>query len=140
MATLTADRADTGVQPYGGSTNEFCVAYGSYTFSSNPATNDVVELCKLPAGAVLVGGKAFCEVIDTDGTPTAAFELGTSDDTDKYLTSQTLDAEVDKDLTTTLLAAGPMTESTAVTVEAKMTTAATFQAGSMTVAIYYVMP
>jgi hypothetical protein len=76
MATLTNTRAATTFpvfQGFGG--GQVCAAYGSYTFAVNPTAADIVELCRLPAGAVVLGGWFRGEDIDT-GTETLDIDIG----------------------------------------------------------------
>lgn len=84
MATLTASRAASGfpVSLYAGA-GVVQAAYGSYTLAANPAQNDVIEFCKVPAGAVILGGWFRGEDIDT-GTEALDIDIGTSADTDAF--------------------------------------------------------
>lgn len=48
------------------------VAWGIYNLAANPSQNDVIEFCKVPAGATVIGG--FLQGADID-TGTEAFDL-----------------------------------------------------------------
>lgn len=76
MATLTGSRA-ASTFPVGGPANQgvLQVAWGTYTFTANPTIADVVEFCKLPAGATVIGGFYQGADIDT-GTETFDFDIG----------------------------------------------------------------
>lgn len=76
MATLTAARA-ASTYPVGGfaGAGVLQVAYGSYTLAANPTIADVIQFCKLPAGAIVVGGWLRGEDIDT-GTETLDIDIG----------------------------------------------------------------
>lgn len=84
MATLTATRAAANfpVSSYSGA-GVLQVAYGSYTLAANPAQNDIIQFCKLPAGAVVLGGWLRGEDIDT-GTETFDIDIGWTADTDGF--------------------------------------------------------
>lgn len=76
MATLTGSRA-ASTFPVGsaGQANVLHVAYGTYTLAANPTANDVIEFCKLPAGATVIGG--FLQGADIDsGTETFDIDIG----------------------------------------------------------------
>lgn len=76
MATLTATRAASTFPVYQGTgSGNLCVAYGSYTFLVNPTAADIVKLCKLPAGAVVLGGQVRAEDLDT-GTEALDIDIG----------------------------------------------------------------
>lgn len=76
MATLTATRAAAAFptfQPLGSGT--LACAWGSYTLTANPTAADILKACKVPAGAVVVGGWVRGEDIDT-GTEALDFDVG----------------------------------------------------------------
>jgi len=76
MATLTAARA-ASTFPVGGfaGAGVLNVAYGTYTLAANPTIADVIQFCKLPAGAVVIGGFLRGDDIDT-GTETLDIDIG----------------------------------------------------------------
>lgn len=51
------------------------VAYGSYEVTINPVAADTYELCKVPAGAVILGGMFYCDDLDT-GSEVMDLDLG----------------------------------------------------------------
>ena len=51
------------------------VAYGSYEVTINPVANDTYELCKVPAGAVILDGKFYCDDLD-EGTEVMNLDVG----------------------------------------------------------------
>jgi hypothetical protein len=69
MATLTATRAASTFPVAGGVGNAQAVkvAWGSYTVTANPAANDIIEFCRLPKGAVVVGGRFVGGALDASG-------------------------------------------------------------------------
>src|SRR5436190_12624209 len=76
MTTLTADRAASTFptfQPMGA--GALAVAWGAYTLTANPTAADIVKLCKVPAGAVVIGGWFRGEDIDT-GTEALDIDIG----------------------------------------------------------------
>lgn len=76
MATLTAARA-ASTFPVGGAgpANLLHVAYGVYNMTAAASANDVIEFCKLPAGATVIGGYLQGADIDT-GTETFDIDIG----------------------------------------------------------------
>lgn len=75
MATLTADRNSLAVAGHGYHGN-LKVAYGTYEIAANPSAADIIQLCKLPAGARVVGGHLYMDEIDTNATETLDIDLG----------------------------------------------------------------
>ena len=76
MATLTATRAADSFptfQPTGAGL--LCAAYGTYALTANPTAADIIEFCKVPAGAVIVGGHMYAADLDT-GTEELDIDLG----------------------------------------------------------------
>jgi hypothetical protein len=76
MATYTADRAASTFPVTSGlGPANLCIAWGKYTFAANPSAADIVKLCRVPAGAVVVGGWFRGEDIDT-GTEALDIDIG----------------------------------------------------------------
>lgn len=76
MATLTADRAAASFpvfQPQGA--GNAAVAYGTYAMTANPTAADLLQMCRVPAGAVVYGGFVRLEDIDT-GSGALDFDVG----------------------------------------------------------------
>lgn len=74
MATLTGSRA-VATFPVPGAmvpAGALQVAWGVYTLAANPSQNDVIEFCRVPKGATVIGG--FLQGADID-TGTEAFDL-----------------------------------------------------------------
>lgn len=77
MATFTATRAAADFPVFKGQGAGFLqVAYGSYDVSVEPAPDDIYKMCKLPAGAVVLGGFLRHEDIDTNATETMDLDVG----------------------------------------------------------------
>lgn len=74
MATLTGARAASTapVPSLSSMQGVLQVAWGVYTLAANPTANDVIEFCKVPAGATVIGG--FLQGADID-TGTEAFDI-----------------------------------------------------------------
>lgn len=76
MTTLTADRAASTFPVFKAiGQGALCVAWGTYTLAANPSQNDVIEFCKVPAGATVVGGWLMGADIDT-GTEAFDMDIG----------------------------------------------------------------
>lgn len=66
MTIFVADRAaSTFPVAQGHTAGAVHVAYGTYEVTINPVTDDTYELCKVPAGAVILDGMFFCDDLDT---------------------------------------------------------------------------
>lgn len=156
MATLTATRAASTFPVYKGTYGNLQVAYGSYDLSANPTANDILEVCRLPAGAVVLGGWLRAEDIDSNATETIEMDVGyaangvESADPDAFLNSGVLNGDA---VTNYLpeggvliplhgtLGNGPVSLSAETVVTVTFTgAAATFAAGTVTVVVHYVVP
>lgn len=98
MATLTGSRAAASfpVSAFAGA-GVLNVAYGSYTLAANPSQNDIIEFCKVPAGAKVLFGWFRGEDIDT-GTETLDIDIGWSADTDGFGNFGVLTGDVTTDV------------------------------------------
>lgn len=77
MATLTATRAaDTFPVFAPTGSGLVCAAYGTYALTADPSPSDVIEMCKLPAGAVVLGGHLYAADLDTNATETFDIDVG----------------------------------------------------------------
>lgn len=130
-----------------------CAAYGSYSVAANVEDGDIFELCKLPAGAVVVGGAFYTSDMDT-GTEALDIDLGwaangsEAADPDGFVNSGVLTGDAVTDLVAAgsnyrpfPMASGPLafTNETVVQAEANVA-AATFAAGTIYAVVYYVVP
>ena len=52
-----------------------CAAYGTYEIAANVEDGDIFEMCRLPAGAVVVGGMLYGDDLDT-GTEALDMDVG----------------------------------------------------------------
>ncbi len=76
MTTLTADRAASTFPVFKASgAGIMCAAYGTYELGTAPSANDIIEFCKVPKGAVILGGYLYGDDIDS-GTATFEFDVG----------------------------------------------------------------
>lgn len=74
--TLQGTRAKPGFPVAGsGPALNMKVAYGSFNIAAVVEVGDIFEICKLPAGAVVVGGYFYGADIDT-GTETLDMDVG----------------------------------------------------------------
>jgi len=75
--TLTSARAANTFpvfQPSGAGL--LCAAYGTYELAANVEDGDIFEMCKVPAGAVVIGGFIFGDDLDTNATETLDMDVG----------------------------------------------------------------
>lgn len=74
--TLTATRAKPGFPVAGsGSAMNLKVATGTYEIAANVEAGDIFEMCKVPAGAVVVMGWLYGDDLDT-GTEAMDMDIG----------------------------------------------------------------
>lgn len=152
--TLTATRAKTGFPVGGvGPATSLHVATGTYEIAANVEDGDIFEMCKVPAGAVVVGGMIYGDDLDT-GIETLDMDVGwaangtESADPDGFgnLGVWTGDAVTDwkpvagimYPFQGVLLTAGPQkfTKETTIQIEANAA-AATGGTGTVTVVVYF---
>lgn len=78
MATLTADRAASTFPVASASvpTGVLQVAWGVYSVAADPSPADIIQMCRVPAGATVIGGFVQAGDIDTDATETLDFDVG----------------------------------------------------------------
>lgn len=78
MATLTAAKAAT-TAPVPGlpiPNGVLGVAWGVYSVASAPSAADILDICKLPAGATVIGGFVQAADLDTNATETLDIDVG----------------------------------------------------------------
>ena len=152
--TLTGTRAAAGFPVFKATgSGVLCVAYGSYAVAATVEDGDIFELCKLPAGAVVVGGEFWAEDLDT-GTEVLDLDVGwaangvEAGSAAGFVNAGVLTGDVNVDLTPAgvnyrpfNMSGGPITFSaeTMVQVEANVPSNV-FAAGDIYVAVYYVVP
>lgn len=77
MTTFTATRAASTFPAFRGTgAGLLQVAYGHYDITVEPVPADIYNMCKLPAGAVVLDGFIRFEDIDTDATETMDLDVG----------------------------------------------------------------
>jgi len=77
MTTFTATRGASTFPVYKGhGAGNLQAAYGQYALTVNPIAADIYQMCWLPAGAVVVGGRLVASDLDTNGTETLDLDLG----------------------------------------------------------------
>lgn len=76
MATYTATEALAGATAYGtGDAGTVKAAVGSMEFGTALASADVLQFCRVPAGAVVIGGWLYGDDLDT-GTESLDIDIG----------------------------------------------------------------
>jgi hypothetical protein len=151
LATITADRAAAAFPVFKGlGAGNLCAAYGHYDYAAEPAAGDVLAACKVPAGAVIIGGWLRAEDLDTDASETIDIDVGTAADTDAFgnFGVQTGDAVAgylpEGGILLPLhgtLGNGPVTCTAETTIQVTFVDdPATLTAGTVTVVVLYVCP
>ena len=157
MATFTATRASSTfpvAAPI--AAGQLCVAYGVIEVSANPVAADVYQMCRLPAGAIVVGGRVLSDDLDTNATETLDLDVGwaangsDAADSDGFGNLGVMGTDTVAGVKPesgynfafggVLITDGPKTfaKETIVTVTC-VATAATFAAGTLSVVVYYTM-
>jgi hypothetical protein len=158
MTTFTATRAASTFPAFQASgSGVLCAAYGTIEVSANPVASDVYEMCRIPAGAVIVGGRIYSDDLDTNATETLDLDVGwlangvEAADPDGLgnlgvFTTDTVagikpEAGYNFALGGKLITDGPQafTAETVIAVTC-VATAATFAAGTLSVVVEYVVP
>lgn len=158
MATFTAARAASTfpvAKPIGGGV--LCVAHGVISVTANPVAADIYQMCRIPAGAIVVGGFIYSGDLDTNATETLDLDIGWADngvevaDPDGFgnlgvMGTDTVagikaESGYQYPLGGVLITAGPQTFSAETIIQVTcVATAATFAAGTLSVVVYYVNP
>jgi len=144
LYNLTNNRAASTFPAYSnGGGGQLCVAYGSYDFAVNPTIADTVEFCRLPKGAIVLGGHLRIEDIDTNAAETFDMDIGTATDPDAFgnFGPRTGDAVTDYlPEGGTLLPLHGTLKDGPVVIGTIVAACATFAAGTATVVVHYVTP
>lgn len=158
MATFTATRAAAAFPAYKGlGAGNLNCAYGTIEVTANPVANDIYQMCKIPAGAVVVGGRITSDDLDTNATETLDLDIGWAGngveaaDPDGFgnlgvLGTDTVagvkpEAGYNFALGGKLITDGPQSFSAETTITVTcVATAATFAAGTLSVVVYYITP
>jgi hypothetical protein len=91
MATFTADEAAATAPAKGEGMSGNCkVVVAEYEISAALALNDVIQMVKVPNGAVVSNVVLATDDLDTHGTPTIVLDVGDGGDTDRYIDGATV--------------------------------------------------
>jgi hypothetical protein len=75
--TLTGLHAAAGYNTYGkGQAGDIKMSYGSYDVAVVTEDGDIFKICKVPAGATIIGGYFRGDRIDTNATETIDLDIG----------------------------------------------------------------
>ena len=89
MASLfVADNAGTGKQARGGV--GIVSVTSKYTLTGALVVNDVIQMAKIPAGAVIQEVVLSCTDLDTASSPAIVLEVGDDGDTDRFIGASTV--------------------------------------------------
>lgn len=152
MATVTATRAASTFPAFKAlGAGVLCRAYGHYDFAAEPAAADVLEICRIPAGATILGGFIRMGDMDSNATETLDFDVGTAADTDAFgnfgvntgdaLAAYLPEGGILLPLHGTLATEGPVTVTAETVIQVTFVDdPATFDSGNVTVCVDYVCP
>lgn len=156
--TLTGARAATTFPIFRGvGAGLLQVAYGTYAIAANVEAGDIFEMCRLPAGATVLGGWVYAADLDTNATETLDMDIGwaangaEAADPDGFGNLGVWVGDAIADLKPTvcnmfplqgvLATGGPVTFTRETVIQlTAVAAAATFAAGTATVVVYYVVP
>lgn len=158
MTTFTATRAAATFPVAGmGGAGNLKAAYGVIEVAVNPVASDVYEMCRIPKGAIVVGGVIRSDDLDTNATETLDLDIGwaangvDAADPDGFgnlgvMGTDTVagvkpEAGYNYGFGGVLITDGPkaFAAETVITVNT-VATAATFAAGTLSVVVYYIVP
>jgi hypothetical protein len=155
--TLSAARADANLPVFKSSgAGLVCVAWGTYAVTDDALEDgDIFEMCRVPAGATVIGGWLHCGDLDT-GIETVDFMVGWAANGDEVADPNGLllagvktgDISVHLDVASTwmplqgvLLTAGPKTFNAETLIQVEVNAAqATPAAGQLSVYVLYTCP
>lgn len=157
MTTFNSTAVAEAAPAFQGPGGVVCAAYGYIDIATNPVAADVYRLCKVPAGATVIGGKVFSGDLDTNATETLDLDFGWESngsdaaDPDGFgnygvqgtdtVAGVKPEAGYNYDFAGVLQTAGPKTFARETVLTATcIATAATFQAGRLSMVAYYVNP
>lgn len=158
MATNTATRAASTFPVFKGpGGGVLCVAWGTIEVSTNPSASDVFQMCRVPKGAVVVGGYIYSDDLDTNATETLDLDVGwASNGTDAadpdgfgnlgVFTTDTVagikpESGYQFPFGGKLITDGPQAFAAETIIQVTcVATAATFAAGTLSVVVYYYVP
>jgi len=154
--TLIGTRGAAGFPVYGrGAAGDLKVAYGQYAITAAVEDGDIFQLCRVPAGAIIVGGWFYAGDMDT-GAEALDMDVGwaangtDAADPDGLLNGGTLTGDAITDLKPevgismplggVLITAGKklLAEETVIQIEVN-TAATTWADGTVSLIIYYTM-
>jgi hypothetical protein len=152
---VAATRAASGFPVFGGGSNgNLAVAWGTYAHASNLAATTLIEYCRVPRGATVIGGWWAADDLDT-GTEELDIDIGwaangvDAADTDGFGNLGVLTGDVSVHLPVAgiwvpfqgvLLTAGPKTFAAETVLTALVNTdAASGGTGQSTMVAFYVM-
>lgn len=158
MATFTAARAASTfpvAKTVGG--GALHAAHGVIEVTAAPAVGDIYQMCRVPAGAVIVGGMIYGDDLDTNVTETLDIDVGWADngvdvaDPDGLgnlgvMGTDTVagvkpEAGYQYPLGGVLITDGPKTLAAETIIQVTVVAAAaTFAAGTLAVVVYYTNP
>lgn len=93
MTTLSSARAAADFPVFRPGGGQLGVAWGSIEVATIQVATDIMEFCKLPADAIIVGGHLIADDIDT-GTEVYELDLGVAGDTAALVNSGVLDGDL----------------------------------------------
>lgn len=140
MATTTNRTAAAGVAVYEGEGYEVVCVPVTLTVSANPTAADVVQMVKLPKGAIVLDVTAVASDMDTHVTPTLAFSVGYGTDPNYFISASTV-GQTGGIARSNLATGRPLTLTAEDTIDVLWdATAATFAAGTLDLMVHYVNP
>lgn len=138
MATITAASAAATVPVYQPPAATVAAKVGTIEATTgNLALNNIIEMVRVPPGATVLGVDLITDDLDSNGTPLIKLDVGDSDDPDYYVAANTV-AQAGGRVEASAATAFPKTYAAEATINVKIqTAAATVQAGTITLVVYY---
>lgn len=91
MASIFKSNLVTGHRMSGmGQGSQEVVVYATYTVTAALVVNDVIQMVKVPSGAIITGVTIGATDLDTNGAPAIVLDVGDGDDTDRFIDGATV--------------------------------------------------
>jgi hypothetical protein len=139
--TMSAQVASGVPLPHSPSANVLMAATVSYSIATTELElDDIVQMVKVPAGATVYDVILVSTDVDTNGTPTAKFDVGDGADDDYYIAASTI-PQAGGIVRSNALTAKPKTYTVDDTIDLHVdTAAATAAAGTVSLTVIYSTP
>ncbi len=139
MATTTSSQVASGIPlPHSPAANVLMVAHVSHAIATTELdAADVIQMVKVPKGAVVVDVLLVSTDVDTDASPAVVFDVGDGGDADYFIDGSTI-GQAGGAVRSNISTAKPRTYTVDDTIDVTVATAAaTAAAGTLSLTVFY---